>query len=200
MTAAFFAVVLVVDLLAVMCQSYCLPIERFAGATVLIFPVILVYGALALPFAGTLALSFCTGLLWDALTVQILQPGVYLQEAPVQEGRLGWSILLFTLLAVMAHGLRPLFLRGRWDLHCLASGVCTVAILAAQYALLTFTRGVLILPRDLILHVVLPRILLPGFFAMLLSPVVYVAFYLVANLLNYPVRIVDDRRRPPERL
>ena len=200
MTAAFFAVVLAADLLAVVCQSYFLPISRFSGATVLLFPVLLSYGALALPFAGTLALAFCTGLLWDALTIQIIQPGVYLQQAAVEETRFGWSILLFAVLAVMVHGLRPLFLRGRWDLHCLASGFCTVVILVAQYALITFTRGVLILPRDLIVHVLVPRILLPGFFAMLLAPVVYVAFYVVANLLNYPVRIVDDRRRQPERL
>ena len=200
MTAAFFAVILVVDLLAVVCQSYVPPFVRFNGATVLLFPVILTYGALALPFAGTLALAFCNGLLWDALTVQILQPGVYMQQAAVEETRFGWSILLFGLLAIMTHGLRPLFLRGRWDLHCLASGFCTIVILVAQYAAITFSRGVLIIPREEIVHVLLPRILLPGFFAMLLAPVVYLGFYLVANLLNYPIRLVEDRRRPPERL
>ncbi len=196
MTAAFFAVVLAVDLLAVVCQAYCQPIARFGGATVLMFPVILAYGSLALPFAGTLALAFCTGLLWDALTIQILQPGVYLQQLPVEEARLGWSIVLFGLLAVLTHGLRPLFLRGRWDLHCIASGVCTVVILAAQYTMLTFVRGGLILPRDLA-----ARVFLPGFFAMVLSPFVYLGFYVVASLLNYPVRLEEDRRRgQPERL
>ena len=200
MTAAFFAVVLLADLLAVVGQSYLPPIVRFGGATVLLFPVILTYGALALPFAGTLALAFCNGLLWDALTIQIVQPGVYMQQAAVEETRFGWSILLFGILAIMTHGLRPLFLRGRWDLHCLASGFCTVVILAAQYAAITFARGALVLPRDLILHVLLPRILLPGFFAMLLAPVVYGIFYGVANLLDYPVRVVEDRLRQPERL
>ena len=200
MTAAFFAAVLVADLLAVVGQSYLPPFVRFGGATVLLFPVILTYGALALPFAGTLALAFCNGLLWDALTIQILQPGVYVQQAVVEETRFGWSILLFGILAVMTHGLRPLFLRGRWDLHCFASGFCTVVILAAQYAAITFSRGALILPRDLILHVLLPRIFLPGLFSMLLAPVIYVLFYVVANLLNYPVRVVEDRRRQPERL
>lgn len=196
MTAAFFAVVLVVDLLAVVCQPYCQPLGRFGGAAVLLFPVILAYGALALPFAGTLALAFCNGLLWDALTVQILQPGVYLQEAPMQEARLGWSIVLFALLAVLTHGLRPLFLKGRWDLHCLASGGCTVVILAAQYAMITFERGGLVAP-----HGLATRLLLPGFFAMVLSPFVYFAFYIVANLLGYPVRLEEDRRRrQPERL
>ena len=196
MTAAFFAVVLFVDLLAVVCQPYCQPIGRFSGATVLMFPVILAYGSLALPFWGTLALAFLNGLLWDALTIQIIQPGVYLQQAAVQESLLGWSVLLFGLLAIMTHGLRPLFLRGRWDLHCLASGFCTVVILAAQYAMITFVRGGLVLPRELA-----ARVLLPGFFAMVLSPFVYLGFYVVANLLNYPVRIEEDRRRgEPERL
>lgn len=196
MTAAFFGVLLVADLLAIMCQSYCQPIARFGGAAVLLFPVILSYGALALPLAGTLALAFCTGLFWDALTLQIIQPGVYLREAAVQEGRMGWSILLFGLLAVMIHGLRPLFLRGRWDLHCLASGFCTMAILAAQYALITFARGWQIPPRDLWM-----RVVIPGFFAMVLAPVVYLVFYVVASLLNYPVRLEEDRRqRTPERL
>lgn len=200
MTAAFFAVALVVDLLAVICQPYCQPIARWGGATVLLFPVFLTYGALALPFAGTLALAFCTGLLWDALTIQIIQPGVYLQEAAVQEARLGWSILLFGVLAMMVHGLRPLFLRGRWDLHCLASGFCTVVILAAQYAMITMVRGGFVFARDLSRDLWL-RMLLPGFFAMVLSPVVYLAFYLVANLLNYPVRVEVERRpRAPERL
>ena len=57
------------------------PVARFSGATVLLFPVILTYGALALPFAGTLALAFCNGLLWDALTVQIVQLDPYVQQA-----------------------------------------------------------------------------------------------------------------------
>jgi hypothetical protein len=39
------------------------------------------------------------------------------------------------------------------------------------------------------------RLLLPGFFAMLLAPAVYFGFYVVAGLLNYPVRIYEDERQ-----
>lgn len=190
MTPAFFALVLIVDLLAVVFQPYCPPMGRFSGAVVLMFPVVLAYGALALPLAGGLALAFCNGLLWDALTVQILTPGMYLRDAPVEEFPLGWSIVLFGVLTVLVHGLRPLFLRGRWDLHCVASGFCTVAILVTQYGLITFKRGGLIFPHDL-----WARLLLPGFFAMLLAPAVYFGFYVVAGLLNYPVRIYEDERQ-----
>ena len=190
MTAAFFALVLLVDLLAVVFQPYCPPISRFSGAVLLMFPVVLAYGALALPFAGALALAFCNGLVWDALTVQIYSPGTSFQVAPVEEFPLGWSIVLFGVLAILVHGLRPLFLRGRWDLHCVASGFCTVAILLAQYALITFKRGGLIFPRDL-----WARLLLPGFFAMLLAPLVCFGFYFAAGLLNYPIRVYEDERQ-----
>ncbi len=190
MTAVFFALVLLADLLAVVFQPYCPPLEKFSGAVVLMFPVTLAYAALALPFAGALAVAFCTGLLWDALTVQFLTPGMYLRDAPVEEFPLGWSIVLFGVLTVMVHGLRPLFLRGRWDLHCVSSGFCTVAILLSQYALITFKRGGLIFPPN-----IWARLLLPGFFAMLLAVPVYFGFYFVAGLLNYPVRVYEDERR-----
>lgn len=201
-TAAFFGIVLALDFLAVVCQAYCTPLPALFGARLLIFPVFLAYGALALPFWAALMLAFFNGLLWDALTVQILNPSPYVQGTPTVEIALGWSVLLFGVLVILIHGLRPLFLRGRWELHCLASGVCVVAILVAQYALVMFRRGVAFNGG----HVILPqefwaRLFLPGFFAMLIAPLVYLAMRGVAYLLNYPVRVyaVPDRReRPPD--
>ena len=191
---AFFGVVLVADLLAVVFQSYSPPLAMFQGASVLIFPVLLAYGALALPFPAALAVAFCNGLLWDALTVQFIRPGMYAQGPMMEEISLGWSVVLFGVLTMLVHGMRPLFLRGRWDLHCLASGVCTVVILLSQYLMITFRLGGLIFPKTLWI-----RILLPGFFAMLLSPVVYVVFYFVAELLDYPVRLEEDERERSRR-
>ena len=186
---AFFTVVLVVDLLAVVFQSYSPPLPSFRGAAVLVFPVILAYAALALPFAGALAVAFCNGLLWDALTVQFIRPGIYGQGPMMEEISLGWSVVLFGVLTILVHGLRPLFLRGRWDLHCLASGFCTTVILVAQYLMITFRLGGLIFPKTLWV-----RLLLPGFFAMLLAPLVYLAFYLLADVLEYPVRVEEEDR------
>ncbi len=190
-TAAFFGVVLALDFLAVVAQAYCGPLPALSGARPLLFPVILAYGALALPFWAALALAFFNGLLWDALTVQILNPSPYVQGQPTVEIALGWSVLLFGVLVILVHGLRPLFLRGRWELHCLASGTCVVAILAVQYALVMFHRGGLVLPLDF-----WARLFLPGFFAMLIAPLVYLALLAVAYLLGYPVRInvAPDRR------
>ena len=190
-TAAFFGLVLVLDFLAVICQPYCPPLAMFGGARVLLFPVVLAYGALALPFWGALALAFFNGLLWDALTTQILNPSAFQSGVPGMEIVMGWSVVLFGLLTLLVHGFRPLFLRGRWELHCLSSGVCAVVILLTQYGLVTFRRGGLVFPHEL-----WPRMLLPGFFAMLLAPLVYLLFYLVAVALAYPIRLEpgEDRR------
>ncbi len=187
MTLLFFLVVLAVDFLAIVLECYCPPLAAYSNARVLIFPVVLAYGALALPFAGALALAFCTGFFWDALTVQIITPGALALGQPRLEISFGWSIVLCGVLAVLVHGLRPLFLRGRWDLHCLASGFCTVVILAAEYLLITFSRGGLIFPRELV-----GRILLPGFFAMLLAPFVYFSFNSIAGLIGYGVRLEEE--------
>ena len=190
-TTAFFAVVLALDFLAVVCQAYCAPLPALFGARLLLFPVVLAYGALALPFWAALALAFFNGLLWDALTMQIVNTSPYLQGNPVVEIALGGSVVLFGVLVILVHGLRPLFLRGRWELHCLASGVCVVVILAEQFALVMFHRGGLVLPREF-----WARLLVPGFLAMLIAPFVYLLFLFIATLLGYQVRMApEDRRR-----
>ena len=191
-TAAFFGCVLMADFLAVVFQERLPPIPNLFGATVLIFPVFLAYGALSLPFTLTLALAFFNGLLWDALTVLFLKPTeAFVVDTPVvPELTMGWSILLFGALAILVHGLRPLFLRGRWELHCLASGFCTSVILVAQYLMITFKRHGLIFPRDL-----WGRVLVPGFFAMVMAIPVYFLFRLLAAALGYTVRVYPTKAR-----
>lgn len=197
MTYAFFGLLLLADFLAIVFQSACPAIPGLSGAWVLIFPAILAYGALALPFPAVLALGFCNGLMYDALNIQFVRADALSTDAvQTVEIALGTSIVIHTALAVLAHGLRPLFLRGRWDIHCLASGVCGAVIPLSEYLLITFKRGVLIFPRE-----VWVRVLLPGFFAMLLAPAVFFTFNALARLLGYTVRQVEDdrerrRRRP----
>ncbi len=190
MTAIFFGLLLLTDFVAVVFQTGCGPIPMFLDARIVIYPVILAYGALALPLWGALALAFFNGLIWDGLTLQIVNSGAMAQKAAAVEIPLGWSIVVYGVLAVLVHGLRPLFLRGRWDIHCLASGFCTSVILFGEYGMLTFRRGGLVFPREL-----WARILLPGFFAMLLAVVVYFIFNSVAGLIGYEVRVEEDRAR-----
>src|SRR4030081_938543 len=95
---------------------------------------------MALPFPLMLGLAFFAGLLLDALTVQVVGQRV--------EISLGWSILLYAVLAGIMHGLRPLFVRGRWEVHCVVAGICTSAIILAQYLMITFRRGTFLFTRE----------------------------------------------------
>lgn len=194
MTPVFLGILLMADFVAIVCQSYLPVIPAFFGAWVILFPVILAYGALALPFPAVLALGFFNGLIYDALNVQFVHSDVLSADSEqIMEIALGTSIVVHTSLAVIVHGLRPLFLRGRWDIHCLASGFCGAVIPLSEYLLLTFRRGGLVFPRE-----VWARALLPGFFAMLLAPAVFFGFNFVALLIGYPVRQEeepDGRRR-----
>ena len=104
-------------------------------------PVIVFYGAMALPFPLMLALAFFAGVLLDALTVQVIGGKVEISA--------GSSILLYGVLAGIMHGLRPLFARGRWEVHCILSGVFTSLIVLAQYLMITFRRGSLVFTREI---------------------------------------------------
>jgi len=99
------------------------------------------YGAMALPFPLMLALAFFAGVLLDALTVQVIGGKVEISA--------GSSILLYGVLAGIMHGLRPLFARGRWEVHCILSGVFTSLIVLAQYLMITFRRGSLVFTREI---------------------------------------------------
>ena len=113
----FFLVLLGLVLMAQIAELLIPALPWFYNAHVYIVPVIVFYGATALPFPLMLLLAFFAGFLWDALTVQVIGARV--------EISFGWSILLYAVLASIMHGLRPLFIRGRWEVHCILSGGCT---------------------------------------------------------------------------
>ncbi len=138
----FFLVLVVLVFLAQIVEIFIPPLDWMFNAHVYIVPVIVFYGAMALPFPLMLSLAFVAGFLWDAMTVQLLDAHV--------EISFGWSILLYAVLAAIMHGLRPLFNRGRWEVHCVLSGVCTALILLAQYLMISFRRGSLILNHEVV--------------------------------------------------
>ena len=61
-----------------------------------IVPLIVFYGAMALPFPLMLALACFAGFLLDVTTAQVLGDRV--------EISVGWSILLYAVLAAIMHG------------------------------------------------------------------------------------------------
>ena len=120
-----------------------------------------------------LGLAFLAGVLLDALTVQVIGGKV--------EIAMGWSIILYGVLAVIMHGLRPLFIRGRWEVHCLLTGICTSGIILAQYLMITFRRGSFFFSKE-----VWWQVGGPGLIAMLMAPIVFWMLNWLARVTRYP--------------
>lgn len=169
----FFVVLLVLVFLGQMVEFFIPPLDWMYNAHVYIVPVIVFYGAMALPFPLVLVLAGFAGFLLDAVTVQALGPRV--------EISLGWSILLYAVLAAIMHGLRPLFIRGRWEVHCIMSGLCTSTILLSQFLMIAFRRGSLVFSRE-----AWWQIGGPGVIAMLMAPLVFWILHSLGRLTANP--------------
>lgn len=171
----FFVILLVLTLLAQIVEFFIPPLDWMYNARIYIVPVIVFYGAMALPFPLVLALAGFAGFLLDAVTVQALGPRV--------EISVGWSILLYAVLAAIMHGLRPLFIRGRWEVHCIMTGVCTSGILLAQYLMISFRRTSLVFTRE-----AWWQILGPGLIAVIMAPLAFFVLHWLAGLTRSPYR------------
>jgi len=169
----FFAILLVLTFVAQIVEIFLPPLDWMYNAHIYIVPIIVFYGAMSLPFPAVMALAFFAGFMLDALTVQVLGGRV--------EISLGWSILLYAVLAAIMHGLRPLFIRGRWEVHCVMSGVCTSAILLSQYLMISFRRGSLFFNRE-----AWWQIAGPGVIAMFMAPLAFLILHYVARLTKNP--------------
>ncbi len=169
----FFAILLVLTFVAQIVEIFLPPLDWMYNAHIYVVPIIVFYGAMSLPFPAVMALAFFAGFMLDALTVQVLGGRV--------EISLGWSILLYAVLAAIMHGLRPLFIRGRWEVHCVMSGVCTSAILLSQYLMISFRRGSLFFNRE-----AWWQIAGPGVIAMLMAPLAFLILHYLARLTRNP--------------
>src|SRR5205809_4975566 len=169
----FFFILLVLVVVAQIAEFFIPPLDWMYHAHIYIAPVLVFYGAMALPFPLMLALALVAGILLDALTVQVIGSKV--------EISLGWSILLYAVLAGIMHGLRPLFIRGRWEIHCVLTGLCTSAIILAQYLMITFRRGSLLFSRE-----VWWQIGGPGLIAMLMAPIIFWFLQWLGRITAYP--------------
>jgi len=169
----FFAILLVLTFVAQIVEIFLPPLDWMYNAHIYVVPIIVFYGAMSLPFPAVMALAFFAGFMLDALTVQVLGGKV--------EISLGWSILLYAVLAAIMHGLRPLFIRGRWEVHCVMSGVCTSAILLSQYLMISFRRGSLFFSRE-----AWWQIAGPGVIAMLMAPLAFLILHYLARLTRNP--------------
>jgi len=154
---------LVAVFLALLIQEFIPALEFMHGARVNFVPVLFCYGALIVPFPLMLVLAGVTGFFLDLTYLAVL--------GGVVEIPLGWSILLYVAMGLICQGLRPLALRGHWELHALMSAVTAVTYLALQFGMISLRRfddGGLMFN-----NVALWRILGPGIIALLVSPPFY---------------------------
>ena len=169
----FFAVLLLSMFVSVIAQHFIGPMPVI-HARVMLMPIIMFYGSLALPVYGMLALTFAGGLMWDALNTQYVDGAVEISA--------GWSIVLFAALGAIMNGFRPLFLRGRWEIHCLLTGFCTSALVLAEYMMITIRRQ----PVHFIFNEeAWWRIGGAGLIAAFLSPLIFFLFNYLAALTGY---------------
>ena len=169
----FFFLLVVLVLIAQIAEFFIPALPWLYNAHIYIVPVIVFYGAMALPFPLMLALALYAGLLHDALTVHVIGGKVEISA--------GSSILLYAVLAGIMHGLRPLFIRGRWEVHCILSGMCTSSIILAQYLMITFRRGSLVFTRE-----IWWQIGGPGLLAMAIAPILFWFLHWLGRITAYP--------------
>jgi hypothetical protein len=190
----FFALLLIGMFVALVLQHFIDPLPVI-GSRVLLMPIIMFYGSLALPVPGMLALAFCGGLMWDALHSNIAffwDPQHREVVGANVEIALGWSIVLYAALGALMGGFRPLFQRGRWEIHCLLSGVCTAIIVLAEYLMITFRREPVIFLFD---KEIWWRIGGAGLVAVLLSPFFFFALNYLAFLVGFDPQPERNVRR-----
>jgi hypothetical protein len=156
-------------------QLFLPPVLLLRGASILFVPSLYFYGCLSLPFPLTLALTFFTGVLNDFFTIP--------QSRSHHDFPTGISVLIYLMPGLIMHGLRPLFLRHRWETHCLLAeigAILTPFILLAQYAMLSFER------REFFFSdTILWRIVGPGLISLLLAPCVFFILTPLSHALGY---------------
>ncbi|MEI6351066.1 MAG: hypothetical protein WCP06_08165 [Verrucomicrobiota bacterium] len=187
---AFFLILVLSSFAALVVQHFIPPLAFLEGARVVIMPLILFYGALALPFGLMLALAFACGLMWDCLTSQVVTTGMGTGTTPTVEMALGWSILLYATLGGLMSGFRPLFQRGRWEIHCLMSGILTSLILLVEFLMISVRRAALEEAPFVFTREVWWRIGGPGLIALFIAPVLFWLLSSFAALVGYNPRSV----------
>ncbi|MBU3664688.1 MAG: hypothetical protein FGM15_02245 [Chthoniobacterales bacterium] len=160
---------------AVVAQEFLPSIPFLAGARLLVVPVVFCYGALWMPFPAMLGFALYTGLLSDLSVLHVVGDQV--------EIGLGWSMLFYVVAGTFLHAARPLFLEGRWEVHCLGSAAVTLVLLVGQYLMVCLRRGSFLLDGAVFWNITGPALA-----ALFLAPPVYFFFQLLPEGASGRVR------------
>jgi hypothetical protein len=170
----FFPIILLAAMFITLVVEHFLPPVPGIGARVFLMPLVMFYGAVALPVSAMLFLAFAGGLMWDLLHIQYVGSDV--------EVALGSSVILYGVLCGVMSGFRPWFQRGRWEVHCILCGIFTALIPLAEYLMISIRR----LPVAFAFtEQIWWRIGGSGIAAMFLAPFIFFGLNYFAYLVGY---------------
>jgi hypothetical protein len=181
-----FALLLLILMFAALVAQHFIGPLPMLGCRVYLMQILMLYGAIALPLPGMVALTFLGGLMWDALHVQMIGEDYQVS--------LGWSCALYMALGTVMAGFRPLFLRGRWEVHCLLTGLLVAAMPLAEWIMITVRTDPVqfVFDKD-----VAWRIGGAGLVATLLSPLLFFVLNYLAVLTGYDPQPEQGLKPPP---
>ncbi len=169
----FFCTLIAALFLSVVAQHFLGAVPPW-GARVFLVPVIFLYGALSFSPAGMLFFAFLSGGMWDLLHAQ------WIEEVP--ELGIGWSVLSYAVLGALMSGMRPLFLRKRWEVHCLFSGLATSLLVLVEYLMISLRREPL---RFDFSTVVWGRVFGAGLVALIVAPFAFFTLSYLAGIMGH---------------
>lgn len=146
--------------------------DDVARAMLMIVPVFFFCASMSVSFSVMLALAFVTGLMWDcafAFPVSATDDGVF-----------GASVFLFALIGGVMQGVRPFFVRGRWDVPVLVVGGGVFVFMFLEFLLLSLTRANLDFPGVLWVKISVSTLM-----SMMLAPMIFWLLYRLAQRSGY---------------
>jgi hypothetical protein len=166
-------IIIVLMFLGLVAQHF-LGVFPMLGGEILLMPVVFFYAAAALPIYGMLTIALVAGIMWDSLTWMPVDGHV--------DMAFGSSVLIYGALGAIMNGLRPMFIRGGWPIHCLLTGILTSLLVLLEYVVITFRREpfALIWPKE-----VWHRILGSGVAALIIAPFAFLILNWFARRFGY---------------
>lgn len=138
-----------------------------------------------------LLLAFIGGFFWDAhcaLGPHGGDPAVYTQQ--VESLRFGYSILLFGAMGYLMQGIQPLFKQGKWQFSAFLSGIAIFLYLSAEYAIINFVRGDMVLRSSTLFQMLFTSLL-----TMLFSPLIFWLLFRIAKACDHSINPEAGRKR-----
>lgn len=138
-----------------------------------------------------LLLAFIGGFFWDAhcaLGPHGGDPLIYTQQ--VESLRFGYSIFLFGGIGYLMQGIQPLFKQGNWQMSALLTGIAIFLYLAAEYIIINFVRGDIILSQATLI-----QMFFTSFLTMIFSPIVFWILFQIASWCDHSINPEAGKNR-----